>query len=568
MRRLLAPQWLVLCAISWFSVAAPAAESSDAVPDSASVVLRLKAPKTTVGKLSEFVDAVQPGAGAAVQGGLPALGMGIVNPGLTGVDVEKDWWVITFIESRQKPAVVFVVPASDADAMRKALAPGFQAHIADQQVFYSDNAEALGKVRDQLSSKGTGLWSRLDSSSKKLFDNSDVSVLVHLRQLTKSFENELQQAEPQLDGFLTQITAAMPDAQRAQFMPMLDMYRVIGKSAVQGVRDSESLALGFSFSKEIIRFEDRLQVREGTPTAAFFASQPTAEMSLLARMPANKALYFGVKADMAGMIDWSMKMTKLLMGDIPAEKTAQLDSALKEMRTLKWGEMSGYFDLDPSGSGAIRAGTVAEITPTNRLRDLGRSMIKAMAEFQSLGFKQTANLEPAVEKIGGLEVDRITTSQEFDPGTDPLGIQKKVRDILFGDAGMVQLVAYQPTRSLQTFGGGTAELQSLMTALDSTTSKDTAATTARKRLVEKANVVVLVDLPRIVASGIKLAAREKVIPVDATVIDRLQLQPSFIGISVACGPTSAGAQLDIPVEQAQGIAKIVMLFIGIRGAQQ
>ncbi len=565
MRRWLAPQ-LVLISINWFSVAAPAADSSDAVPDSASVVLRLKAPKTTVGKLSEFVDAVQPGAGVAVQGGLPALGMAIVNPGLAGVDVEKDWWAITFIESRQKPAVVFVVPASDVDVLRKALPPGFQVHLSDKQAVYSENAEALGKVRDQLSGKGTGLWSKIDASSKKLFENSDVSVLVHLRQLSKSFETELQQAEPQLSMFLDQITAAVPDAQRAQIVPMLEIYRELGKSAVQGVRDSESWTLGVSFSKEVIHFEDRLQVGEGTATAKFLASQPTGEMPLLGRLPSNKALYFGVKADMAGMVDWSMKMTKSLTGSMSADQQAQFETALKEMRGLKWDGLAGYFDVDPSGNGVLRAGTVAEITPTNRLREISRSMIKAMAEFQSIGFKQTAKLETAVDKIGGLEVDRITTVQEIDPALDPLGIQKKIRDVVFGEAGMVQLVMYQPTRSLQTFGGGTKELQNLVTALDSTTSKDTAAAAARKRLVEKANVVVLVDLARIVASGVKLAAREGALRVDDATIDGLGLQPSFIGVSVACGPTSAGAQLDIPVEQAQGIAKLVMLII--RGAQQ
>lgn len=562
MRRCLAPQWLVLCSICWFSVAASAADSSDAVPDSASVVVRLKAPQATLGKLGEFVDVVQPGFGATVQAGLPALGQAIVNPGLTGVDVAKDWWAITFLESQQKPAVVFVVPASDADAMKKSLPPGFTAHIADSLVVYSDNENALGKVRDRLSGKGTGIWSKIDSSSKKLFDNSDVSVLVHLRQLTKSFANELQQAEPQLDGFLDQITAAMPDAQRSQIGPILDMYRVIGKSAVQGVRDSESLTLSVSFSKEVIRFEDRLQVAEGTATAKFFASQPTSELPLLTRLPKNKPLYFGVRADMAGMVDWSMKLTKSMMGNTSADQQAQLDAALKEMRGLKWNDMAGYFDIDPNGKGAIRVGTVMEITPTDRLREIGRSMIKAMSEFQSLGFKQTAKLEPGVEKIGGLEVDRITTVQEFDPALDPLGIQKKIRELMFGEAGMVQFVMYQPTRSLQTFGGGPAELQSLVTALESTASQDTAAATARKRLAEKTNAVVLVDLARMVASGLKLAAREGLIPLDAAVIDGLQLQPSFIGVSVACGPTSAGAQLDIPVEQAQGIVKIVMMFVG------
>ncbi|MBC7815856.1 MAG: hypothetical protein IAG10_03035, partial [Planctomycetaceae bacterium] len=389
MRRWLAPQWLALISISWFSVAAIAAEPSDAVPESASVVLRLKAPRATTVKLSEFVDAVQPGFGAAVQGGLPAMGLVISNPGLTGVDVEKDWWAITFIESRQKPAVVFVVPATDSDALKKALPPGFQSQISDNLAVYSDNEEALGKVRDRLSGKGTGLWSKIDASSKKLFDMSDVSVLVHLRQLSKAFESELQQAEPQLDGFLNQITAAMPEAQRAQFVPMLDVYRVIGKSAVQGVRDSESLTLGVSFSKEAIRFEDRLQVAEGTATAKFFASQPTSEMSLLTRLPANKPFYVGVKADMAGMVDWSMKMTKSMMGNASADQLAQFDAALKEMRGLKWNEMAIYFDIDPNSSGAIRAGSVAEITPTNRLREISRSMVKAMGEIQSFGFKQT-----------------------------------------------------------------------------------------------------------------------------------------------------------------------------------
>lgn len=564
MRRWLAPQWLALISISWFSVAANAAESSDAVPESASVVLRLKAPNATIGKLSQFVDAVQPGFGAAVQGGLPAMGLAIMNPGLAGVDIEKDWWAITFIESRQKPAVVFVIPASDADALKKALPPGFQTHLSDKLAVYSDNEEALGKVRDRLSGKGTGLWSKVDASTKKLFDSSDVSVLIHLRQLTKSFASELDQAEPQLDGFLTQISAALPEDQRRQFVPMLDVYRVLGKSAVQGVRDSETLALGATFSKEAIRFEDRLQVAEGTATAKFFANQPTSEMSLLTRLPTNKPFYVGVKADMAGMVDWSMKMTKSMLGNASAEQSAQFDAAAKEMRELKWNEMAIYFDLDTTSSGAIRAGTVAEMTPATRLRELGRSMMKAMGEINSFGVKQSMKLEPAVDKIGGLEVDRITTKQEVDPALDPLGIQKKIRDILFGESGMVQHVLYQPNRSLQTFGGGLEDLQSLAKTVDSTSSKDEAVAAARKRLVEKANVVALVDLARLVASGVKLAAREKVIPVDASMIDGLQLKPSFIGISLASGPTSAGAQLDIPVEQAQGIAKIVMLFVGGR----
>ncbi len=541
---------------------ATAADPSDAVPDSASVVLRLKAPETTLGNLGDFVDAVQLGVGAVVKGNLAALGLAISNPTLAGVDVEKDWWVIAFVESRQQPMLVFVVPAKDANALKSALPPGFHYHAADTLAIYSDNEEALAKVRHRMSGKGTSLWSKVDAASKKLFDASDLSVFINLQQLTKAFESELNQAEPQLDMFLNQISGAIPDAQRVQIVPVLDMYRVLGKSAVQGVRDSNSLTLTASFSKDAIRFEDRLQVAEGTKTAKFLAAQPTSELSLMGRLPAGKAVYFGVKADMAGMVDWSMNMTKGMMVNASDEQKSQFDAAVKEMRGLKWNEMAVYFNLDATNPGAIRAGTVGEITPTKRLREISHTMMKAMKEIQSIGFKQTTKLEPAAEKIGGVEVDRITMQQEFDESLDPQGIQKKLRNALFGEDGMQQLVMYQPTRTLQTFGGGLTELENLVTAINSTSKTDEARATARKRFIEQANAVILADVPQLMVSAIRLAARELPVPINAATLDGLQLTPSYIGGAVACEPTAARMQVVIPVEQAQGIAKVVMTLMG------
>ena len=571
MRRLLALRelWLAVGSLGLFcATIVRAAEPSDAVPESASVVLRVKAPQTTLGNLGDFVDAVQPGFGAVVKGNVAMLGLAISNPGLAGVDIEKDWWAIVFAESRQKPAVVFAVSATDANAIKNALPPGFQFHSVDKLAIYSDDAAALGKVRDRLSGQGTGLWSKTDASSKKLFESSDLSVLINLRQLTKAFAGELQQAEPHLDGFLNQISGAVPDAQRLQLIPMLDMYRVLGKSALQGVRDSHSLTLAASFSKDAIRFEDRLQVAEGSATAKFFAAQPTSELSLMSRLPANKLVYFGAKMDMAGMMDWSMSMTKSLIANSSAEQKSQFDATAKEMRGLKFNEMAGYFGLDPAAVGAVRGAAIMEVTPTARMRELGHAMVKFMSEVQTPGFKQTMKLEAAAEKIAGTEVDRITIQQEFDPSLDPGGIQKKIRDLLFGEAGMQQLVMYQPTRTVQTFGGGKAELENLLTSLGASSSNDAARATARKRFAEKANVVVLVDVPQLIVNGLKLAAREKVIPVEASVLDSLQLTPSFIGGAIACEPTAAGAQFEIPVAQAQGIAKIVMLVMQIRQQAQ
>ena len=482
MRRTLAPRglWLVLWALSWCVVStAMAAGPADAVPDSASVVVRWKAPKATMAKLAEYAEAVQPGFGDVVKGGLPALGQAISNPGLAGVDIEKDSWAIVFAESGEKPAVVFVIPVTDAKAVEDALPDHFEFHTADKLAIFSDNEEALGKVRERLEGKGTALWSKIDAASKKLFDAADVSVLVHVRQLAEEFESELEQAEPQLNALIDQLTAAMPESQRSQIAPAFDMYRVLGKGLLQGVEDSHSHTLGITISKDTIRFEDRLQVEAGTPTAKFLGSQPTGDLSLMSRLPANKSAYFGAKVDMAGMIDWSMNMTKsMLLTNASDEQKAEFDAAIKQMHDLKHGEMAGYIDLDPKSAGAMRAASVSEVTPTDRMRDISRSMLKAIGKIQTPGFTQITTLEPAAEKIGGVEVDRITTKQEVEPTADPLGFQKKFRDLLFGEEGMQQLVMYQPKRALQTFGGGTTEMQSLITALDSTTRKDAAAASA------------------------------------------------------------------------------------------
>ncbi len=568
MRRLLAPcvSWVLVLSVSCLSLShAVAAEALDVVPDSASVVLRLKTPQATLGRLADYVNVVQPGFGEAIRGNLPALGLLISNPSLAGVDAEKDWWAIVFIEGRQKPMVVFVVPTTDAQAVKEVLPSGWQFHAVDKLAIYSEDEAALNKVRDRVIGKGTSLWSKTDAVSKKLFDASDVSTFINLKQLTQAFANELDQAEPSLDGFLAQMSALIPDQQRTQMAMVLDVYRSLGKVAVQGVRDSNSLTMGLKFSKDAIRFEDRLQVAEGTKTAKFLSLQPTSDFSLLAQLPADKSVYFGAKADMQGMIDWSMKLTKSMLANGTDEQKAAFDKSAKDMRDLEWDQIGGYFDLDASGEGALRGGTVSEVTPTDKLREITKVMMNAVGAMQLPGFKQTITMESTSARIGGLPVDQLTLKQEVDESADPLGIQKKMMAVLHGPDGMKQFMLFQPKRSLQTIGGDVVQLETLVKTLGASPVKDSAVAVARKSYTEKANIIALADVARLIGNGVKIAAREQVLPAGASAaIDDLKLQPSFLGMSIACEPTAVSAQFEIPAVQAQGIAKIVTTIMMLR----
>ena len=183
----------------------------DAVPATASVVVRWKSPQATLDKLGDFVDEVQPGVGAVVRSGMQQLGQAFSNPEMKGIDVSQDVWVIVFAEPQAIPTVVFVMTAKDVDDVKDALDSNFEFHSVGKLIAYSLDEDALSEVSKRLAGEGKAIWSTIDPATKKLFDAAEVSVLVNLKQLTEDFSDELDQAGPQLDAFLDQLTTAIPD---------------------------------------------------------------------------------------------------------------------------------------------------------------------------------------------------------------------------------------------------------------------------------------------------------------------------------------------------------------------
>ncbi len=560
MRRLLvsAGTYCLLWVVTTVSVAnAQVIQPAEAIPDSASLVARWKTPQATLGKLADFVDGVQPGFGAVVRSNLPEVGNLIGNPGLKGVDVDQDFWMVMFAESGEEPHLVFILTAKDVDAVKSALAEDYEVHTAGKLVAYSEHEESLAKVRTRMNGEGKALSSKVDAASKTLFEASDLSILVNVKQLATDFADELAQAEPQLDAMIEQITNAIPDEQHAQMEMAFNIYRQLGKWALIGVRDTNTLTSGVTFTKTAIQYEDRLQVVDGTETSRFLARQQAGDLTLVSRLPANKSVYVGFKFDLSGMMQWSMALSKnLLMKDAKPEQTAQFDEAVKQMSQLKYDEMAIYFDLDGK-SPAMRSGGVSVITPTNVIREISRKMQNSLADIHAPGFSQKTTLETNAEKIAGNDVDRVTIKQEFEDSSDPLGVQKKIQTTLFGTEGMQQLFMYQPTRTLQTMGGGSSEMQSLATALDSAKPTESVVATARQRFPAKANLVALTDLPKLAVSGLRLVAEQKLFPINVAALERLKFTPSFIGYGLAIEPTAVRTQLNIPIEQVQSIVKIV-----------
>jgi hypothetical protein len=118
----------------------------DLIPANATAVVRLKSPESTIGKVGNFANAVQPGLGFMVQGQAPGLGVAISNPTLGGVDLKKDWHVAIFAVKNAEPAVVFVIPATDVKALQGGVDESFTFASKDSWVAYSQDEAVIELV--------------------------------------------------------------------------------------------------------------------------------------------------------------------------------------------------------------------------------------------------------------------------------------------------------------------------------------------------------------------------------------------------------------------------------------
>jgi len=151
--------------------------------------------------------------------------------------------------------------------------------------------------------------------------------------------------------------------------------------------------------------------------------------------------------------------------------------------------------------------------------------------------------------------------QEIDPAQDPLGMQKKLMDILYGSDGLTTRTVYLKDMIVQTIGGK-AYTQKILKAVTqpAATADAHTQTTARKALGEKANLIGLIDLPRLVLTIAKTAINSgqlPAIPVDTKALTDIELKPSYIGFAVRSETNGLRIRTQIPVEQMISISTLV-----------
>jgi hypothetical protein len=248
-----------------------------------------------------------------------------------------------------------------------------------------------------------------------------------------------------------------------------------------------------------------------------------------------------------------------------AELIEKFKSVMDEFDDVELGSAGWAFDLKQGDAGILQAYTVSEAKPAEKMREVTQKM-SGLGQIQLPGMTQEIKVEPAAEKYGDLSADIIRVKQEFTEEADPLGIQKEMQKLLYGEGGMVQRVIIKDDHVIQTLGGDQETMKELLAAFDAPADATTLSTSkkARNGLLEKANFVGLIDLPSLAITGLSIADKtgQLPIPVPLDGIEDVKVQPSYVGFAVGTEPQGLRCRTQISVGTVRGFMAIAAFFRG------
>lgn len=521
---------------------APPASPLGLFPAETGLVLRLATPDRTMEKVAAFVDAVQPGTGQFVTGMEEQLGQLISNPGLTGVDVTRDWYVAVVLSAQGQPVPVFAIPATDAAAIVDTVKEVMNSSVQGDWVLYTEKPAVVPAVT------GESLLTVIDSKSRELLEQTDLAAVVNIAHLRTIYADQLEQARDQVNAGLNQLQFNAPAGM--DLTGAISVYSDLATYAFQGIDDAKLLTLTASVSPQGVRLEDFLVAAPETATAKFFNSNTPEEMPWLEKLPRNQQAYFGMTGA-GGMMQWGLKLSSQMS---PQARSPEFGKLLEQLDQFKLGAAGGCFTFGPDGvSGAnLMFGELNDEFKTTM-----RGIQSQVGTIENAGTKQTMKLETDAEQLGDLKVDILTIKQEFtNPDLDPLGIQQSLQEKLLGGKDGIQTrMVYEPHRTVSV-SGSLALLERTLKALDA--DRTNGLEKHRGNLPRSANALGYVNLPVLYGEMLKLFSAVEGFPLqlDPTTIDNLNLGQSYVGAAVVAEENAARVVIEIPIDQIQGLAKL------------
>jgi len=542
-------------------------DPTDAIPDSATLVVRLRRPLAVLRKAQRVATKVERQWAQQLRQLGQTRGVLISNPTLEGVDDRGAWWVAAFTSPDAEPSVVFAILADDADKMESSLGEGFVFVRHRKWVLYTEDKKAAEKIRSCISGATESIRQAIDGEPSELIRRNDLAAYVNVRRLSEAYKAEIQIVTEEIDAALANLSAVAPEVPGMDLDPIFRMYGQAVRGLLRAFQDSESFSAGINVTPQGITIEKYWKVAANSPTDGVLSTNIPSELRSLVSFPEDNLAYFGAHGNFAALIRWGLTLTKAMVRDDDVTKHT-IDELLRGYADLKFGDHLFSFDLTESEEGALQTVTVLDVSPIEKMRDLMHKGFESAALFQFGGIKQEVEFKSAAEQHGSHAADVVVIKLPLDETNDPTGLQKRMTTVMYGPDGMTQRYVYLPDRMVQTVGGGKAAMTEALRALKikragrSRSRNREGIQPTRRQLAKKANILALVDIPRMVVAALSLATQSGPFPfpINSENLSDLKLDASYLGFSLTTEPHSLRARGFVPIEQIAGLRKLADLF--------
>lgn len=532
----------------------------DIIPKTAVGVVRFDAPETIKAELSAFINKVQPGFGGFVEANFAtALQQLSQNPTLDGLDLEREWYVAFVLNEDNEPQPVLILPTTAMDDAREAVESVFETAENEDWLICAQDAAFL---QDFASKDVRAVSAIMDEQSVARMAAGHIGLFINGEQLTEDFAEELASADEELDNVIEQIVAqAQQMNDGANMDAVRTIYRRMGQAVLQAVRDCQAIALSVEFTDTAFVADFCLTAVDATGTSKFLASQPSSDLKLMMSLPESQLGYFGFHGDPSVILTASRELLENLIENDDAK--SKMIEAMDSMKDADFGEMTGAINVLPEEEVALRYFGISEVSPESAVRTAMESLGSDL-EYETAGIKVRQTFEKGAEEVDGAPVDIFKTEQTYPEGLDPTGMQEAIQKKMYGNEGIVQRMLMKNGRMYQTLGGDLDTLKSLVS--NSSSWKDNVLLTARAGLHEKANTVVLVDLPNTTVQMLRTVASTNALPVPlpAERFESLKLPVSYSGFSMVLDKNTLETRGTIPIDTIKGFIRFGQAMQGMQ----
>lgn len=521
------------------------------------IIIRLKEPDRTGEKVLGLVNKIQPGIGDTLKSNQSVLlGRMISNPTLTGVDQTRDWYVGVYFASGQAPVVVFAIPALNSDDLVSAV-DGMTTQVEGKWVLYTD-AEEMPQVTSAT------VADQLGEARTSYLLNGDLTVYVNTGHVTQVYAEQIDLAQDRVLQNLNQLRF-MPSQGSFDPQQVIELYGKLAESLFQAVNDAQVSMASLSIAENELVFTKQVNFTDDSETSRFLAQNKPDAMSDLSRLPAGAQMYYGFSGEMKEMIRAGMKMSLAAVKD--PSVTEKVEKSLALLEPVTYGPVVASLSVSPTSMSPFQAVAIASASPMKDVRDFNREVTKSMGLIENEIFKQTSTLKPDAETYGAHHADLLEIRQEIKPDAPAAELQQKIHKLMFGENGMQTRTVYLEKEYVTTTGGGEKLMQDFLAGFDSPKSK--LLQKSRESLMKEANFLLLMDLPRFLGDVLSTASQNVEgfpIPINAQMINSLNLKPSYIGLATGSSSNTAQFELHLPVDQIVGISKLgVLIGTSVRG---